>query len=376
MKTSTQPLCRYASLLHVFLRNHRKTITGTAFAGDGSLLFASSSLSSRIQAHEDVVSEYLVASMPAKAKVRLSKRAAQFFAHALASLKSPPKLILTIEALSQHIMAQAAKQHELQNALQVKEAALLLTQSEQFHYQQLLKKSETQQTQLRRLSRQLLTAQEDERRKISRELHDVIAQTLTGINIKLATLKKQSTSDLKKMLRSINSTQRLVEKSVAIVHQFACELRPSVIDVLGLIPALESLAHQFSVRTGIHTRVQSSTQLSQLDIAQRTSLFRVAEEALTNVARHSSATKVTIGLTHEETKVSMTIHDNGKSFCVLSVARHQNGKHLGLLGMRERIEMLNGTFLIESAPGHGTTISTSIPTATPVKRRAKSTTDL
>jgi signal transduction histidine kinase len=249
----------------------------------------------------------------------------------------------------------------------------MLSQKNQIHYEQLLKNSETHQTQLRRLSRQLLCAQEDERRRISRELHDVIAQTLTGINIQLATLKLQSCNDPKVMLRSIKNTQRLVEKSVAIVHQFACELRPAVIDVLGLVPALQNYLTKFSARTGIHSSIKSSSPLTNLEVAQCTCLFRVAEEALTNVARHSNAHHVIIRLSKVKSMITMTIHDNGKSFCVPTAAQNQSGKHLGLLGMRERVEMMGGSFRIESCPNHGTKISAKIPATNSQRKINKST---
>ena len=106
------------------------------------------------------------------------------------------------------------------------------------------------QEQLRLLSRQLLSAQEEERKRISRELHDVIAQTLTGINVRLATLKKEATLNTKGLERNIARTQRLVEKSVDIVHRFARELRPTVLDDLGLIPALHSFMKNFTRRDG------------------------------------------------------------------------------------------------------------------------------
>src|SRR5208337_4097773 len=110
------------------------------------------------------------------------------------------------------------------------------------------KKSERLQDQLRQLSRQVLQAQEDERKRISRELHDVIAQTLTGINVRLATLKKGAALNSKDFDRDIERTQKLVENSVNIVHEFARELRPAVLDDLGLIPALHSFVKNFTAQ--------------------------------------------------------------------------------------------------------------------------------
>ena len=124
-----------------------------------------------------------------------------------------------------------------------------LRKSEQ-HYGQLLEQSRQMQEQLRLLSRQVLSTQEEERKKISRELHDVIAQTLTGINVRLAALKKQAAINTKGLERSIARTQQLVEQSVDIVHRFARELRPTVLDDLGLIPALHTFMKHFRARDG------------------------------------------------------------------------------------------------------------------------------
>jgi signal transduction histidine kinase len=153
------------------------------------------------------------------------------------------------------------------------------------HYSHLLEQSNRLHGQLRRLSRQILSAQEDERKRISRELHDVIAQTLTGVNLRLATLKKEAALNTKGLDRNIARTQLLVEKSVNIVHQFARELRPAVLDDLGLIPALHSFMKNFTERTGVRTGLTAFAAVEQLDTARRTVLFRVAQEALTNVLK-------------------------------------------------------------------------------------------
>ena len=146
------------------------------------------------------------------------------------------------------------------------------------------------------MSRQILSAQEEERKRISRELHDVIAQTLTGINIRLATLKKEALVTTKGLDRNIARTQRLVEKSVDIVHQFARELRPAVLDDLGLIPALHSFVKLFSKRTRVHVHLKAFAGVEQLDTNQRTVLYRVAQEALTNVSRHAHASRVEVSI--------------------------------------------------------------------------------
>ncbi len=225
---------------------------------------------------------------------------------------------------------------------------------------------------MRRLSRQILSAQEDERKKISRELHDVIAQTLTGINIRLATLKREASLNTKGLDRNIARTQRLVEKSVNIVHQFARELRPAVLDDLGLIPALHSFMKLFTTRTGVRTRLTAFAGVEQLDTARRTVLYRVAQEALTNVGRHAQASRVEVSIKKLPEGICMKIKDDGKSFQVDRLLHGRGSKRLGLLGMRERLEMVGGRFEIESMPGKGTTITAQIPNGKAVRARTPS----
>src|ERR1700733_2018167 len=159
-----------------------------------------------------------------------------------------------------------------------------------------MEKSDFMQGQLRQLSRQILSTQEEERKRISRELHDVIAQTLTGINVRLGALKKAAASNTTHLDRNIAETQRLVEKSVDLVHEFARELRPAVLDDLGLIPALHTFMKNFTTQTGLRTHLTAFAGVEELEAVQRTVLFRVAQEALTNVARHAQASSVEVSI--------------------------------------------------------------------------------
>ena len=231
------------------------------------------------------------------------------------------------------------------------------------HYSRLLEQSRHQQEQLRHLARQMLSALEEERKEISRELHDEIAQTLTGINVHLATLITEATLDTKGLTKKIVRTQRLVENSVNIVHRFARELRPTMLDDLGLIPALHAFIKEFTKRTGIHIHFTTFTseRIERLDSAKRTVLYRVAQAALTNVARHAQATRVNVRIRRLPGAIRMEIKDDGKGFQVERVLFAKRHKRLGLIGMRERVEMIGGSIAVESAPGKGTTIRAQIP---------------
>ncbi|HRH98747.1 MAG TPA: sensor histidine kinase, partial [Prosthecobacter sp.] len=226
----------------------------------------------------------------------------------------------------------------------------------------LLEKSRQMQEELRHLSRQLLSAQEEERRKISRELHDVIAQTLTGINVRLAALKGESAASIKDLQSKITSTQRLVEKSVDIIHRFARELRPTVLDDLGLIPALQSFLKGYMEDTGIRVTLTVFAGIEHSDSDTRTVLYRIAQEALANVSRHSKASHADVSIQETEGLIRMEIKDDGQGFEVdgTTQAKTKNNR-LGLLGMRERVEMVGGTFCVESTPGTGTTVRVEIP---------------
>jgi signal transduction histidine kinase len=242
-----------------------------------------------------------------------------------------------------------------------KEVEMALIKSEK-HHLLLLGQSRQMQEHLRHLTHKILTAQEDERRAISRELHDEIAQTLTGINVQLANLKREAAVNSKGLKGKISGTQRLVQESVKIVHRFARQLRPALLDDLGLVAALGSFINGMKERTSLPIKLITFPELQELDVTKRTVLYRVALEALTNVVRHAEARAVQVIFKKRSKTVLMEIRDNGKSFNVSYVLLAKGKKHLGVLGMRERVEMVGGTFKIESSAGHGTLVSAEIPT--------------
>jgi signal transduction histidine kinase len=214
---------------------------------------------------------------------------------------------------------------------------------------------------MRRLSHRVLLAQEEERREISRELHDEIAQTLTGINVQLASLKFESGIGSASLSEHISSTQRLVERSVDIVHQFARDLRPTLLDDLGIIPALHAYLKGFAKRTGLHVAFSAFAGVEKMRNDSRIVLYRVAQASLVNIAQHAHASRVSVVIRSHPKAVLMEVKDDGRSFDVERVLDPIRNKRLGLIGMRERVEMVGGTFKVESAPGRGTTISAVLP---------------
>jgi signal transduction histidine kinase len=244
----------------------------------------------------------------------------------------------------------------------------------QQHQILLLEQSRRMQEQLRLLSHQMLQAQEEERKRISRELHDEIAQTLVGINVHLEALIREAAFNPKGLKRGIARTQRLVEKSVNLLHRFARELRPPMLDDLGLIPALHGYMKDLMGRTGVRAHLAAFTlrKIERLNSAKRTVLYRVAQAALTNVIQHAKATRVGVKIQKHGESLVMEIRDDGKSFDAERAFLTKRRKRLGLIGMRERVEMVGGSFSVESAPGKGTTVRAQIPFGTAARGKRKS----
>jgi signal transduction histidine kinase len=229
------------------------------------------------------------------------------------------------------------------------------------HQSQMLKQARFMEEKLRHLSHQILSAQEEERKRISRELHDKIAQTLVGIHVHLHALSRDAADNPKDLQQKIARTQRLIKRSMGVVHRFAWELRPTVLDDLGLIVALHAFMKEFTKQTGVLAHLKAFAAIEQMHIDDRTVLYRIAVEALNNVARHAQASWVEVIIEKLPDCVSMKIKDDGKSFNV-AIALHARGhRHLGLLGMKERLEMVGGHFDVESVQGKGTTITAQIP---------------
>jgi signal transduction histidine kinase len=308
------------------------------------------------------------------------RRAGTFFAEAITPIEARHRTAVDTRllldqlnaALRQRSVKLAASHRRLKaEVAQRRSAEQALRKSEQ-HYGRLLEQSRQMQEQLRNLSRQLLLAQEEERKKISRELHDVIAQTLTSINARLASLKQGATRTTSDLARGIGQTQELVRRSVEIVHRFARDLRPAVLDDVGLIPALHTFMKQFRAETGVRVSLSAFAGVDHVGGDKRTVLYRVAQEALNNVARHAQASRADVKIHRLDGAIRMRINDDGKGFPTEHVLHGRKKSRLGLIGMRERVEMVGGDFTIQSAPGKGTTVLVKIPLPSGVRRRKRS----
>lgn len=222
--------------------------------------------------------------------------------------------------------------------------------------------------QLRALSVYLQSVREEERTRIAREVHDELGQALTSCKLDLAWLANRLPRDLKPLLDKTRALTAHIDSTIQTVRRIASELRPGVLDHLGLAAALEWQANEFQNRTGIRCEVHTDMRDTQLEQDLSTTLFRIFQETLTNIIRHAGATHVAVRLNEAERRVILEVTDNGRG---ISRAEISNPKSMGLLGMRERTALLGGIFKIGCLRcGRGTRVSVSIPLRSPARPRA------
>ncbi len=243
----------------------------------------------------------------------------------------------------------------------------LMTQLETSHQrlqQEVTDRREAEQTaqrsreELRNLSNRLQSVREEEKTHIARELHDELGQALTVLKMDLTFLEKELENDSKKCHEKIQTMSHLVDQTVHSVQRICFQLRPKILDLLGLQEAMEWQAQDFEKRTGIHCARSFDLQPIKLGLSQTVAIFRVFQEILSNVARHAKATAIQIRLAHEQAFIDLVVKDNG-----IGITPHQieDSQSLGLIGMRERILNLSGTMTIKGWTNQGTEIHVRIP---------------
>lgn len=210
---------------------------------------------------------------------------------------------------------------------------------------------------LRWLSQKLIHAQEEERKSLSRELHDEIGQMLTGIRMVFGNLEEVHTTSQGDFTTQLAEGKGLAEQTLQMVRNLALGLRPSMLDDLGLEPALKWQVREFSRRSGIPVEFETDGNLGGIPELIRTCIYRVVQESLTNCARHSRAETVRIDLHGGLSELSLTVRDDGVGFD----PGHLSNRGLGLIGIQERVHELGGTVSVESQPGKGTVLRAVIP---------------
>lgn len=226
--------------------------------------------------------------------------------------------------------------------------------------EKLFKKVSSAQERLRILSKRLLDVQEAERRHIARELHDEIGQILTAIKINLQTAFKLSGTN--KIEKHITEGVELVEEAIQHVRKLSIDLRPSMLDDLGLVPALRWYIDRQAQRFGFNAKVIAEGINERLPSEVEITCFRISQEALNNIIKHAKADYVEIKLFFENNDLHLQINDNGAGFVLYSaVQKGLKGESMGLLGMQERVELAGGKLKILSKPGSGTTVHAIFP---------------
>jgi len=213
------------------------------------------------------------------------------------------------------------------------------------------------QQELKELSARLVSAQEEERRAISRELHDEVGQSLSALLMEAGNAAARVPQDSAEVRRHVESIKKLAEASVNVIRNMTLLLRPSMLDDFGLVPALEWQAREVSKRTGLRVHVTAAETATELPDDLRTCIYRVVQEALHNCARHAHARTVKVVVKQEARRIVLSVEDDGAGFD----ARRVRG--LGLVGMEERVNHLGGAFEIVSRPGGGTKLEVELPIA-------------
>ena len=210
------------------------------------------------------------------------------------------------------------------------------------------------------LVRKLLSAQEDERRRIARELHDETCQTVTALAVGLDTVRRAGSPE--EASAKLEDARALTSRTLDGLHRVIFDLRPSVLDDLGLVSAVRWWVDRHLTPAGITARLEIENLEDRLPPTVEIPVFRAIQEALTNVVRHSGAKTVLVQMSRESGTLSVDVEDDGKGFTPADVATpSETGQGLGLLGMRERIEILGGTLTLDSSPGAGTHVAFTVP---------------
>ncbi|MFQ5804377.1 MAG: MEDS domain-containing protein [Candidatus Methylomirabilales bacterium] len=265
-----------------------------------------------------------------------------------ARIRAEETLRRTHDQLEQGVQERTA---ELSKAIDVLQEQI----AERQRVEEQLRRSEDQ---LRALSGHLRAVQEEERARIAREVHDELGQALTALKFDLAWVGQRLAGGQKELHTKVQTMTRLIDETMQGVRRIATELRPGLLDHLGLVPALEWQVREFQERTGLTCEFKKNPEHLVVHAARATTVFRICQEALTNVARHAQATKVGISLRMAGRKLVLEVRDNGRGISEDAVTDPQS---VGLLGMRERVLSWGGVVQIQGIEGKGTVVTVHLP---------------
>lgn len=365
MSDSMSSLARqYSVHLRNFAAHGREDILAQAYSLGRAAIAIGFGVLDMARVHQRALSELLDSNPPANAL----SAGEMFFLEALAPFEATQrgfretnenlqrangalkKRNLQLAAANQKLTAEIRERRKTQGALRVSRE----------HFRKLFRQAQKMQQNLRDLSDRILHAQEEERKRISRELHDETSQALTVISVMLASLKQRA-PEVEVQHQRIRDAQELLQETMTSLHDFARDLRPPSLDGLGLLPPLRSWLGCFGKRTGLRVSFRASSAAEKLDANQKTALYRIAQESLTNIVKHARATRVDLTIRHEGRRICMVITNNGIPFCPQSSPAQKRSHRLGLLGMQERVRLVKGEFTIRPHRRKGTTLRVCIP---------------
>lgn len=212
--------------------------------------------------------------------------------------------------------------------------------------------------QLRELSARLESVREEERTHIARVIHDELGQTLTGIKMDVAWLQRHLDGQQPALLEKTQAMSDLIDTTIQTVRRISSELRPGILDDLGLVATIEWQLQEFQTRSGIQGKLISAPEETTLDADGATAAFRIFQEILTNVARHAQATQVEVILEESASFLTLQVQDNGRG---ITESEIHSPKSIGLLGMQERARLRAGEVQFQGTPGKGTTVTVRLP---------------
>ena len=345
----------YAVTLRKYLADQQEAVLAQAYELGRTAIASGMGVLDMARVHQDALEKLLLSPAAAQGNGRVLKAAEVFFLESL----SP------FEALHRGFREMNFELRERNQELEVeiserKRAEDALRRSEK-HYRRLCNEAQAMQEDLRNLSNKILRTQEEERQHISRELHDEVGQSLTAISVTLAAMNHRGDGSSGMSGQKLAHTQRLLQETMDAVHCFARDLRPAMLDELGLLPALRSYLQGFADRTGLRVRFRGNPIAEKLGNDQKIVVFRIAQESLTNVSKHARASQVEVAVRKLKEGVCIEIVDNGRSFKTTPLDPAQSKGRLGLLGMQERVRLVKGQFAVKPQPGKGTIIRAVIP---------------
>jgi signal transduction histidine kinase len=266
------------------------------------------------------------------------------------------------EALTAEVSRLQRRERELE--LQVQEQTAELAKARETLLAEITERTQAEKElkqsreELRAFATRLQAEREEERACLAREIHDELSGSLTALKMDLSLLQDRAAKDRKAFLEKLSSMSGLIDNTLARVHTIVTELRPIILDKLGLIAAIDWQAREFQERSGIACETRLPAEDIPLDSERATAVFRIFQEALTNVARHAEASKVAVDLRRKRKSLILAVRDNGRGIDEHKISDHQS---IGLIGMRERALSFGGAVRISRLPRGGTLVGVKVP---------------